>query len=121
MAAKRKKKLTPEQRLTVAAYHEQSYGAGRHFAVQMLETIAGLRRARAAIYNNISQDRFQPDMYFIRGFLDATYPLFGDTAPLMRTKFGVELQQAIMYDVFDNAEAALRMVKDANLDRMPRF
>jgi len=118
---KRRKKLTPEQRVTVAAFHEQAYRAGRFFAIQMLEVIAGMKRARIAFYDNIARDRFQADMYFIRGFLDATLPIFDDTAPLMRSKFGVELQEAILDDFFDNAEVALKKIKDRPFDRIVKF
>lgn len=121
MTKKKAPRLTPEQRLTVASYHEQAYGAGRHFAIQMLETVAGMKRARKGLFEDIGRDRFQPDMMFIRGFLDATIPLFGDTAPLMRGKFGVMLQEAILDDFFDNAEVALRTIKECPFDRMPRF
>lgn len=119
--AKRKPKLTPAQRTTVAAYHEQAYGAGRHFAIQILETVAGMKRARKGLFDEIGRDRFQPDMMFIRGFLDATTPLFSDTASLMRSKFGVMLQEAIMDDFFDNAEGALRNIKEQPFVWMPRF
>jgi hypothetical protein len=118
---KRKKKLTPEQRMTVAGYHERAYGAGRFFAIHMLETIAGMERARAGDFEGIDRSRFQPDMYFIRGFLDATRPVFGDAGALMRSKFGLALQEAILDDFFDNAAFALQKIKSQSFDRMPSF
>lgn len=119
--SKRNKQLSPGQRATVAAYHEQAYGAGRFFAIHMLEVIAGMKRARAREYGNIPRDRFQPDMYFVRGFLDATLPIIGDTLPMMRTDFGRALQEAIMDDFFDNAEATLRKLNERSPDVRARF
>lgn len=109
--AKNKPKLSPKARLTVAAYHRNAYEAGHHFAIQILEIVVGMQKARTGIFNDIDPSRFQPDMFFVRGFLDATVPLFGDTAPMMRTKFGMALQEAIMDDFFDNAEIALDMIR----------
>ena len=118
---KRKQKLTPEQRITVAGYHDRAYGAGRFFAIHMLETIVGMKRARTGDFEGIDRSRFQPDMFFIRGFLDATRPVFGDAGSLMRSKFGQALQEAILDDFFDNAEAALQKIKGQHFDRMPSF
>lgn len=119
--AKRTSKLTPEERLTVAAYHDQAYRAGRHFAIQMLEAIGGLKRARAGIFDGIDRSRFQPDMYFVRGFIESTGPLFSDSRLLMRSEFGLALREAIMDDFFDNAEAALRKVKEKPFNGVPRY
>lgn len=118
---KRKQKLTPEERLTVASYHDQAYRAGRFFAIQMLETIAGMNRARGDLFNGIDRSRFQPDMYFVRGFIESMGPLFSDSKLLMRSKFGLALREAIMDDFFDNAEAALRKVKAMPFDGVPKY
>jgi len=117
----RKQNLSPELRMSVAAYHEQAYRAGRHFAIQMLETVVGMKNARHDLFNGVARDRFQPDMLFIRGFLDATIPLLEDTVPMMRTGFGVALQEAILDDFFDNAERTLRKIKERPFDAFPRF
>ena len=82
---------------------------------------AGMKRARAREYASIPRDRFQPDMHFVRGFLDATLPIFGDTLPMMRTDFGRALQEAIMDDFFDNAEATLRKINERSPDVRARF
>lgn len=118
---KRKPKLTPEQRVTVAGYHDQAYRAGRYFALQMLETISGLKRARTDIFDGMDRSRFQPDMYFVRGFIESTGPLFSDSRLLMKSKFGIALREAIMDDFFDNAEAALRKAKETPFNGTPRF
>ena len=47
---KRKQKLTPEQRITVAGYHDRAYGAARFFAIHTLETIVGMKRARTGAF-----------------------------------------------------------------------
>ena len=117
----RTQKLSPEQRVSVAAYHEQAYRTGRNLAIQMLEIVVGMKSARHDLFEGIGRDRFQPDMMFIRGFLDATVPLLEDTVPMMRTGFGVALQEAILDDFFDNAERTLRKIKERPFDRFPRF
>ena len=119
--AKRKPKLTPEECITMASYHEQAYRAGRYFAIQMLETIDGLKRARAGIFDGVDRSRFQPDMYFVRGFIESTGPLFSDSRLLMRSDFGLALREAIMDDFFDNSAAALRKAKETPFDGVPRY
>jgi len=109
---KQKKVLTPEQRLTVASYHEMAYRSGWNMAGQMLEVVVGMKDARFDLFEGVDRSRFQPDMVFIRGFLDAVGPLFGDAAPLMRSKFGITLQEAILDDFFDNARAALQKLRE---------
>jgi len=119
--AKKPPKMTPEQRVTVAGYHDQAYRAGRYFALQMLETIDGLKRARAGIFDGIDRSRFQPDMYFVRGFIESTGPLFSDSRLLMRSEFGLALREAIMDDFFDNSAAALRKAKEMSFDGAPKY
>ena len=115
------KKLTPAQRVTIASYHEMAYRSGFNIAGQMLEVVVGLKNARTGFFDGIDRRRFQPDMVFIRGLLDAIGPLFGDAAPLMRSKFGVALQEAILDDFFDNAEVALKKLRAQPPERFPRF
>lgn len=118
---KKKQTLTPEQRITVASYHEMAYRSGWNMAGQMLEVVVGMKNARAGMFDDIDRSRFQPDMLFIRGFLDATGPLFGDAAPLMRSKFGIALQEAILDDFFDNAKAALQKMRGRPYDHFRSF
>ena len=112
---KRKVKLAPEEKQTLAELHESAYRMGWGAIVSILEQVVMLKDARCTTFKGASLDRCQPDAVFVRGMLDAAGELFGDAAPLMRSKFGVQLQEAIMDDFWDNSRVALRKV----LERKP--
>lgn len=73
----RRAKLSPEDRQSLAEFHESAYRMGWAFMGQMLEQVAMLKDARTAVFTGVSKERCQPDMVFVRGMLDAAGTLFG--------------------------------------------
>lgn len=76
--------------------------------MSILENVVMLKDARSTRFKGVSLERCQPDAVFVQGMLDAAGQLFGDAAPLMRSALGVQLQEAIMADFWDNSREALR-------------
>lgn len=110
---RRSNRLPPEQKQTLREFHETAYRMGWGVMVAILERVVMLKDARTSMFDGASLERCQPDAVFVRGMLDAAGELFGDAAPLMRSKFGEELQEAIMDDFWDNARAALRKAHES--------
>jgi hypothetical protein len=104
---KRQAKLQPVEKKTLAEFHESAYRMGWGTMVSILERVVMLGDARNTTFKGASLERCQPDAVFVRGMLDAAGVLFGDAAPLMRSDFGVQLQEAIMDDFWDNSRYAL--------------
>lgn len=77
-------------------------------AKQVLEIFVGIKNARS--HYGINAD-FIAEREFIRGFLDAMWPALHDTIPLIRSKVGLELQQAVIDDLCDFAEQTLADIK----------
>lgn len=109
---RRSTRLPEEQKQTLAEFHETAYRMGWGAMLSILERVVMLKDARNTTFKGASLERCQPDAVFVRGMLDAAGELFGDAAPLMRSKFGVQIQEAIMDDFWDNARAALRKAQD---------
>jgi len=110
--SKRAQKIPSEDRPTLAAFHESAYRMGWGAMMSILEQVVMLQDARRTTFIGASLERCQPDAAFVRAMLDAAGKLFGDAAPLMRSDFGVELQEAIMDDFWDNSREALRKAYD---------
>ena len=106
------RQIPPEDRPTLAKFHENAYRMGWGAMLSILERVVMLQDARRTTFSGASLERCQPDAAFVRGMLDAAGQLFGDAAPLMRSDFGVELQEAIMDDFWDNSREALRKAYD---------
>lgn len=98
---RRKKQEAPPSLLDL---HESAYRSGWRIAKQILEIIVSIRNARS---HYDAKTDFYADREFIRGLLDAAWPALNDTIPLMRSKVGLELQQAILDDLWDLAERTL--------------
>jgi|GEM_PF-3271713 len=110
---RRSTRLPPEQKQTLREFHDSAYRMGWGVMVSILEQVVMLKDARNTMFAGASLERCQPDAVFVRGMLDAAGELFGDAAPLMHSKFGVQLQEAIMDDFWDNARAALRKAHES--------
>lgn len=115
---RRSNRLPPEHRQTLREFHEMAYRMGWGVMEDILERVVMLKDGRSTMFEGASLERCQPDAVFVRGMLDAAGELFGDASPLMRSKFGVQLQEAIMDDFWDNARAALRKLH-ASKPQMP--
>lgn len=109
---KRPAKLLPEEKQTLAEFHESAYRIGWATMVSILEKVVMLKDSRTALFQGASLERCQPDAVFVRGMLDAAGVMFGDAAPLMRSKFGIQLQEAILDDFWDNGREALKKAHD---------
>lgn len=101
-----------EDRPTLAEFHENAYRMGYGAMLSILDQVVMLKDARSTTFKGASLERCQPDAVFVQGLLDAAGQLFGDAAPLMRSDFGLELQEAIMDDFWDNSREALRKARE---------
>lgn len=105
-------------RPSLAEFHESAYRMGYGAMMAIIEQVVILKDARNTIFKGASLERCQPDAVFVRGMLDAAGQLFGDATPLMRSDFGLQLQEAIMDDFWDNSREALRKGRERE-PRMP--
>lgn len=110
--------IPSDERPTLAAFHESAYRMGWGAMMSIIEQVVMLKDARGTTFKGASLERCQPDGVFVRGMLDAAGQLFGDAAPLMRSDFGLQLQEAIMDDFWDNSREALRKGNERE-PRMP--
>ncbi len=85
-------------------------------AKQALEIIVGIKNARSHYGDNA---HFIADREFMRGMLDVIWPALSDTIPLLRSKVGLELQQAILDDLWDFAEQTLASIKSNGVPEYP--
>lgn len=104
LQAARKRSKKQEAQPSLLAIHEMAYRTGWRMAKQILEVIVGIKKARA--HYDVGEN-FHADREFIRGMLDVIHPALNDTLPLIRSKVGLELQQAILNDLWEFAESTL--------------